>query len=590
MTSPIDTLDTALREASTLDQVASAHFKAKQAGLDVAEALNRQATDGSPLLTNWLERQLARPGQSFRDRMESRQHMLALFWQLVDSGFNVRTRWILSPFPGQTTPHPRDLLDIAVSLGDLEFLGKLEKRWGGPIEATDLEPRRVLAPIGSVYPVEPLIHSKMRLGKDGTPMVKWLLKRGVDPNQRDSHGRNALAYAQTLEHVSLFIKAGMDPFWRDKKGKTSVEHWLVAGKPMTYAATALAGQPPEAHVGLRQAIVEEAISRGEFLTSHLRSVLTSLKPVLGEPMALENGTHATLTDIAQRQMWETSRRSLSEIGCWLLKNGPRGSTPDQGLSAHRKLELAIWAMDLAQLSKAKVKLPPLDQWWADIVIQAGALETKTENVLTPATWRLARAVLEQRLFKDSSRNSEDLAQLQAIFPTRADWDIQGHRTGFSGLSNAFSTLAQVMEIHPYAWIQPTELAQTAGALKEWIDRGFVTPLDTLEPVLWLLAQAPVGLDATGPTPAMVAGERPASPNWSGSLPTALGFWVNCVLQEHGKDSLLQVDPDKLEALFANMAGAPASWSAWSANLRAHVMDHRLETGDDTLANKRRLRM
>ena len=579
--SPSEKLHAVLSGQATLDQVDQARWQARE--VDVSAVLAQPTVSGTPLLVDWLERQLRRSDGELLKAQESRGHQQAIFWKLVDTGFDVRTPWT------DLAGTPRDLLDVVLESADLALLTQLEKRLGKRMAGQDLERRHTVTPLGADAPKEPYLHALVRRGKSGRAAVKWLLKRGVDPNQPDATGRNALFYASTAEQVQELFKDGMDPLLPDADGKTPVEHWLFNGN-LGFALAAFGHTSNRMPVALRQAIALHAIGKSEFLSPGLRSVLVSLKPVLEQPVVVERGTSVTLVDWAQQCFWKIGMASLSETASWLLKNTPADPKGTQGpMTPRQKLQLALLACDASTPTVSGIKGFPSPQvLFRQCTEMSEGLSDNASVRLVSFASDLASAWMEQSLFAGSSRTSNALVRYRFLITPAAGSTSALQEGEASLLASAFETVATLLKNSRPGGVPQEPLARLAGNIGEWLRRGFPVPKDTLEPALKVLTSSAPDMEPAFSSDDLLAG-KPIS-HLSMSLPKVMGFWVNAVLQRTHDHGLTQVSDDTRNHAFQVLKRANEPWPAWISRFEQHRLDQALDSATYPTAVARKPRM
>lgn len=581
--SPSEKLQAVLTGQSTLDQVDQARWQARE--VDVSAVLAQPTVSGAPLLVDWLERQLRRSDGDLAKAQESRAHQQALFWKLVDLGFDVRACWV------DQNGRPRDLLDVALEFANLALLTQREKRLGKAQAASveDLERRTTVTPLGAASPEEPYLHALVRRGKGGREAVKWLLKRGVNPNHPDSLGRNALFYASTQDQVQELLKIGMDPLLADQEGRTPVEHWLGHGH-LDFSLAAFTHAPDRMPVALRQAIALRAIGTSEFLSSALRSVLVSLKSVLGEPIVLSDGSSHTLVDWAQRCFWQTGRASLSETAAWLLKNAPAdGKNSGESLTPRQKLQLAFLAHETPSSVMAGIKgLPSPDVLFRQCIELESKLNDNGAARLSSFVCDLTCALMEQVLFAGSSRTSNALSRYRTLIAPYAERTAAPSDSHPSLLAVAFETYAALLK-KAWAGGAPQEpQARLAGNAGEWLRRGFPVPEDTLEPALKVLAHSPLAMEPAFSSDDLLAGKSIS--NLSMSVPKAMGFWINAVVHRTRDEGLSQVSEETWKHALPVLKQASQPWPAWVSRFHQYRLEQALGAGISAEARNRKPRM
>lgn len=580
--SPSEKLHAVLSGQATLDQVDQAHWQARE--VNVSAVLAQPTVSGTPLLVDWLERQLRRSDGDLFKSQESRGRQQAIFWKLVDTGFDVRTPW------ADLAGTPRDLLDVVLESADLALLTQLEKRLGKRMAAQDLERRHTVTPLGADAPKEPYLHALVRRGKSGRAAVKWLLKRGVDPNQPDATGRNALFYASTAEQVQELFKGGMDPLLGDADGKTPVEHWLDNNN-LDFALAAFSHTDDRMPAALRQAIALHAIGKSEFLSPGLRSVLVSLKPVLEQPMAMGDGTSVTLVDWAQRCFLQTGRASLSETAIWLLKNTPADPKGYQGpLTARQKLQLALLTCDTPTPPASGIKgFPSPQALFRQCVELESELADNAFARLSSFVSDFGCAIMEQALFDGSSRTSNALVRYGFLTKPYAEQVTKSVDGQPSLLSVAFEAQAVFLKLSRFGWSPQDPKARLAGNMGEWLRRGFPVPEDTLEPALKALAYSSIEFKEPAFSGDDLLSGKSVS-NLAMSLPKAMGFWVNAVLQRTHDHGLNQVSDDTRNHAFQALKLANEPWPAWVSRFQQHRLDQALDSATCSTALARKPRM
>ncbi len=581
--SPSEKLHAVLAGQATLDQVDQARWQARE--VDVSAVLAQPTVSGAPLLVDWLERQLRRSDGDLAKSQESRAHQQALFWKLVDLGFDVRACWV------DQTGRSRDLLDVALEFADLALLTQREKRLGKAqaASAEDLERRTTVTPFGAASPEEPYLHALVRRGKSGREAVKWLLKRGVNPNQPDAMGRNALFYANTQDQVQELLKIGMDPLQADREGFTPVEHWLGHGH-LDFALASFSHAPDRMPVAIRQAIALRAIGTSEFLSPALRSVLVSLKPVLGEPIVLSDGSSHTLVDWAQWCFWQEGRASLSETAAWLLKNAPAdGKNSGELLTARQKLQLAFLAHETPSSVMAGIKgLPSPDVLFRQCVELESELNDNGAARLFSFVCDLTCALMEKALFAGSSRTSNALSRYRTLIDPYTDRTAAPLDNHPSLLAVAFETHATLLERARSGGAPQEPQARLAGNAGEWLRRGFPVPEDTLEPALKVLAHSPLAMEPAFSSDDLLAGK--AISNLSMSVPKAMGFWINAVVQRTRDEGLSQVSKETWKHSISVLKQASEPWPAWISRFHQYRLEQALDADTCAGARNRKPRM
>ena len=548
------TVAQALQSNAPLDVLEQAMNSGLWEGLDLAKPM----LSGAPLLAHWWFHQLTSPVPQTALVSAHWGQVARLGWRLVERGFDIRQSWHWVAPSGAPVSARTSLRDVFLDSNHKSLIVELERRWGSPWTARDIEwrpltPSEMVAD-GQVCAQPRLIY---HLLEEHLDRAKWLLSKGVDPNLVDASNQTALFNTKEPAVARRLLARGASLDVVDCFGRTPLECWaemsLTHGPAKVFMVAVSIPDKVSAPV-LEKALRTHLRSKSP-LARWARPVLEQIKPRLSTPSVYKS---QSLLEAAIGQAWNGLKIHDPTTFRWLLDHTP-GKTR---VHAWGSLAWQVLGTPEGTPTPARVR-----SWIKLLSAHQADPCSPTQHPL--AAGRTAIGLLEL---------------LPEALPMDAGVALPSSQKWIDSVDGGPSLMSQVMAVAEPLMHEPPLLPPSSFC--SWIQHwASVRPLpaDTLEPLVRLLmvrAMVPMETNtawsSAQPPTALTESPAPSTPqNDRQTAQSSLAWCINRHVSDVCPGSQWPVPASLWKAFQDRLAVSPPAWKAWGSALEAARLDKRL---------------